>query len=61
MQELRGDFLHAVGDSISAYIRAIVCREDLNHKYVFENMDAKRLKDEPQDSPGFIEFCKMAL
>jgi hypothetical protein len=59
MQELRGDFLHAVSDSISPYIRAIVCREDLSRKYVFENIDSKRLKDEPQDSPGFIKFCEI--
>jgi hypothetical protein len=59
MQEQRGDFLCKVGESISKYICAIVRREDLSCKYVFENMDADLLKTNLRTLPAFIEFCKI--
>jgi hypothetical protein len=58
VQELRGDFLRKVGDSLSSHIRDILYSKDLSHTHVFEKMDRNHLERVPQDSPSFIEFCK---
>lgn len=59
LSELRGDFLQKVSELVSQHIRDILYRRDLSWKYVFEKMDEDSLKEEPLDSPRFIQFCKL--
>jgi len=58
VQELHGDFLRQVSDSLSSHVRDILYSKDLSHMYVFERMDRDHLERVPQDSPSFIGFCK---
>lgn len=59
LSELRRDFLRKVSGLVSAHIQDILYRRDLQWKYVFEKIDGDSLKQEPLDSPGFIQFCEL--
>ena len=57
--EFRGNFLHTVSALVSQHISEISYQEDLEKKYVFENIDQNRLKQEQLDSDKLIDFCKL--
>ena len=57
--ELRGDFLCGVSVLVFQHIHDILYKNHLSWRYVFEKMDGNPLKNEPLDSPGFIQFCKL--
>ena len=59
LSELRGDLLRKVSGLVSAHIQDILYRRDLQWKYAFEKIDGDSLKQEPFDSPGFIQFCEL--
>ena len=59
LSELRGDFLRKISGLVSVHIQDILYRRDLQWRYVFEKLDGNSLKQEPLDSPGFIQFCEL--
>ncbi len=57
--EFRGNFLHNVSDLVSQHIHGILNQNNLNQRYMFENLDGDCLKHEPFDSENLIDLCKL--